>query len=503
MHPVKIFTASILFIYGSYALAEQTSGSGLQSQSMSFQTSYAQYKMPDGLAPLGVVSLEELVNFTPNWYGGIGLDNGVSGDHGGYFALNFEGGYQHPISGPVWADVGTKVGTGGGHQTPVETGLFYQPYAGLSYHFTYFNLGLDYSFVNFPSGSIQSSQAELVLTVPFNFDYADASLGGHIFDSTGSDLFLSRDYFALVGQGYFPASNVTNTSGAPDTDNFQLAGVEFGHYFTNQFFGFIQGTGAAHGHSNGYAAVLVGPGYQVPIMHSINLVGKLGVGSAGGAGVNTGGGFIAEPTLGLDFLMTPSLSAEIDGGYLTAPNGTLNAAVLSLMFKYCFDNAYLADTEDFSVPSQLTYQSWRMRVMNETYFNPERTNSNSTSPMQLANVNIDYSLNHYFYLTGQSAFAYSGGNVGGYFSGLMGVGVQVPIYHNIAVFAETLGGAAGGASLDIGDGALVEPLIGLNYQLSSSWGILTSVGRLVSLQGGFSSTVFNAGVSYSFSTLSN
>ncbi len=470
---------------------------------MSFQASYQQYNMPNGLAPLGVVSLEGLVNFTPYWYGGIGLDNGVSGDHGGYFALNFEGGYQHPVAGPIWLDLGSKVGSGGGSQTPVGTGLFYQPYAGLSYHFQAFNLGLDYSYINFPSGSIHSSQAELVLTVPFNFDDANADLAGSSFDGTNANLDFSQNYLALVGQGYFPASSVTNNSGAPDTDNFQLVGAEFGHYFTQNFFAFMQGTGAAHGHSNGYAAILVGPGYQVPIMYSVNLVGKLGLGSAGGAGINTGGGWIVEPTLGLDFFMTPAFSAEVDGGYLDAPDGTLKATTLTLLFKYHFDNAYLADNSSADAPSQWTYQGWRLRVMNETYFDPERSSSNSTEPMQLANVNIDYNLNSYFYVTGQTAFAYSGGNVGGYFSGLMGLGVQVPVYHDspVAVFAEALGGAAGGAGLDIGDGALVEPLVGLNYQFTSSWGAQTSVGRLMSLQGGFGSTVLNAGISYRLSTL--
>ena len=178
---------------------------------------------------------------------------------------------------------------------------------------------------------------------------------------------------------------------------------------------------------------------------------------------------------------------------------------MNLMFKYHFDNAYLADAGGATPTGQLKYQGWRLRVMNETYFDPDRTSSSSTSPIQLANVNIDYSLNHYFYLTGQTAFAYSGGNVGGYFSGLMGAGVQVPVYHNspVAVFAEALGGAAGGAGLDIGDGALVEPLAGINYQVTSSWGLQVSAGRLIALKGDFNSTVLNAGVSYSFATLSN
>ena len=503
MHPLKLLSASMFLVYASYALADNQEP--LQSQPMSFQMTYQQYNMPNGLQPLGTVTLEGLINFTPNWYGGIGMDNGVTGDHSGYFALNFEGGYQHPIYGPVWMDLGSKVGAGGGHQTPVGAGLYYQPYAGLSYHFQYFNLGVDYSYVNFPSGSIHSSQAELVLTVPFNFDYANADMTGNIFDTSGTNLMMSRDYFGVVGQGYFPASNVTNTSGAIDNGNIQLVGVEMGHYFTAHAFGFIQGTGAVHGHSNGYAAVIVGPGYEIPVLHSVNLVGKLGLGAGGGAGINTGGGFIVEPTLGLDFLMTPSFSAELDGGYLDAPGGTFDAAIMSLMLKYRFDNAYLADTGSSSVPGQLTYQGWRVRILNETYFNPERTNTSNNNPIQLANVNIDYNLNHYFYLTGQSAFAYSGYDVGGYFSGMIGAGVQLPLYHDspLSVFAEALGGAAGGAGLDIGDGAMAEPLIGLNYQVTSSWGLQASVGRLISLQGSFGSTVLNAGVTYRFSTLSH
>ena len=115
--------------------------------------------------------------------------------------------------------------------------------------------------------------------------------------------------------------------------------------------------------------------------------------------------------------------------------------------------------------------------------------------MQLLNVDFDYFIQKRWYATGQTAFAYSGKNTGGYFSGMLGAGGETPMFGNhFYGFGELLVGTGGGAGLDIGEGALYEPVAGLGYAVTSTTSVQLSVGRLMAFIGRFNSTVMNAEV---------
>ncbi|EKD70914.1 MAG: hypothetical protein ACD_46C00330G0001 [uncultured bacterium] len=202
--------------------------------------------------------------------------------------------------------------------------------------------------------------------------------------------------------------------------------------------------------------------------------------------------------------MTPKFGVELDAGYVNAPEGTFKAKEMSLLFKYYFSNAnfnYSSNPTDYLRTSDHgNFEAWRIRLFNETYLKP-RSNEGSINPtMQLINVNLDYFVQRYFYLTGQTAFAYKGQQTGGYFTGMLGLGGETPILfdNHVSLFAEMLVGTGGGAGLDIGDGALINPLVGINYKVNDAVGLQASVGRLIALKGQFQSTNFNLGLTYKF-----
>lgn len=461
-----------------------------------YRFSYEQIQIPN-TESMGVVGMHGLINFTPNWYGGLAVYGGVKGESGGYFALSLDQGYQHLLAGPVWWDIGNSVGTGGGTNTPVGGGLYIEPYAGLSWHFQRFNLGAYYSWIKFVNGGdIDSQQWLLSLSIPFNFDYMPFTDFGTTI-SSDTEITSADDlpnYFSLLGQAYFPHEGTRDLSNNINDGTVDFIGAEFGSMISSHTFLFGNITGAFHGQNNGYANAFLGGGWSYPVfIQQLHLITRLAVGTGGGGNVNTGGGFLYEPTLGVEYQFTPRYAAEGDVSYLSAPGGDFDAWVLTAALKYYLEPTYA--TNELS-----TYKGWRVRLSNETYFQPQNDTGGVNQDMQLINVNIDYWMTRYWYLTGQTAFAYQGENTGGYFSGLVGPGFQFPISVPLSFFIEGLVGTAGGAGLDIAEGALVEPLIGINYQWTDAFGLQLSVGQLIATDGGFNSTVLNVGASYSFAT---
>lgn len=482
----------------------------LYTQPLEVRLTFDRYKMPDNIATMGVIGIHALANFTPNWYGGIGFYGSISGQNGGYFALSLDGGYQHKITGPLWFDIGNNIGSGGGKNAPVGGGLYIQPHVGLSYHTKYFSIGPYYSYVNFFDGGIKSNQFGISLSLPTSASYADPSYYGISFVSkTDSPSFtLSKNYLAILGQLFIPKNGTTDTSGNVNDNNIKMVGIELGHFINKHALVFAQITGAFSGRINGFASALFGIGYQLPLAfnNNIKLAGKLGVGSAGGGNVETGGGFIIHPQLGLEYSFNKSLAASLYGGYLDAPKGDFKVKTIELGLKYYFTNTTLGNHDDDNFTNEIfTYHDWRIRLLNQTYFNPRANDGSSTPCIQLLNLNLDYYLNSYFYATGQTAFAYDGKGLatGGYFSGMLGMGLQTPKHTKLGFssFGEILFGTAGGIKLDIGSGALIEPILGINYQITPYWGLQASIGRLIALHGDFNTTTLNAGLTYKFALL--
>jgi hypothetical protein len=493
--------------------AENDSPVNLHTISMESRITYEQYQMPDKIQPLGVVGLHGLIDLTPWSYAGAGLYSAVNGESGGYFALALEGGIQHRLYQQLFFDGGIRVGGGGGRNTPVGGGLFYQPYLGLKYNLGNFRAGLYYSYINFVYGQIKSSHLGLELAVPITFNYATAyhiNSGLHYSDINFpliQYLGSSKNYIAAVGKIYFPNQGVTDNNGRIMNSHIGFLGIEAAHYFSQHVFVFFNMAGALHGRQNGYADELLGAGYRFPLLRSESWDGiiKLGAGSGGGGSINTGGGFIYSPMLGLEYHINPKLGVELNGGYVAAPSGNFKAKEASVLLKYYVSNAILQPvsrdtyhTTDAEKTS--SFQAWRIRVLHQTYLHPRSESGEINPTMQLLGLNFDYFISRYFYLTGQTAFAYKGKQTGGYFSGMIGVGGETPTFSNnhVNLFAEALGGAAGGAGLDIGEGALVEPLVGINYQANDALGFQASIGRLIAIKGQFKPTILNFGIIYKF-----
>ena len=460
---------------------------------VNYRLDYLQLRIPDQSPSLGLVGAHldiKPIQTAPWFYLGAGGYGAVRGQNSGFFALGLETGVQKNIKNNLSLETGIFLGTGGGHDlaSVIGNGGFIETHAGVLYNFGDFLLGPDLSHWQFFSGNIPHNQIMLTLIFPSDIfaKYPEALSKNN-----------NKNYFAMNINSEFPSNNSRDLSDNPMSDKLGLIGAEFGHYFNHSHqdssYLFLNMNGAVYGNQNGYAEALAGLGYQKYLTNKFSILTQMGAGSAGGGGVDTRGGLIIEPELGLEFDPNISYGIALMSGYLWTPDlsasSRYQAWVAGVHFKYYFDAL------DPSSNIHSGMQAWRVRVGDQWYTDPNRENTNAS--IQLLTIKLDGFFNTYFYLTGQTSFAYTG-DAAGYFSGMIGPGLQTNSYHRFRLYGEFLGGAAGGAGLDIGTGFLLEPLVGIRYDLNPSLGFYGSLGDTFSPNHSFSTPTIDFGVSGTF-----
>ncbi len=511
---MKLFSVTLLsLLVCANSYADTAPSSTINTLPITFRTDYQIINMPTGEKNFGLLGLHGLVHFNSWIYGGVGLYGATNGNENGFFALGLEGGVNHQIIGHWYGDAGIFVGAGGGHNlsASIGDGRFWEPHIGIQYQWTHFRTGISFSHLKFTQGNISSNQAMFTIDVPFDLTISserqNQALAALMAPNQMPSLLFTQNYVSVVGSTLLPKKGTLNNSGEVDDHWIGLTGVEAGHYFTQNSFGYLNFQGAAHGHDNGFASLVGGYGYRFNAFNSpdANLVGLLGAGSAGGGGINTGGGFVVNPQIGLQYLAWRPVGIELDGGYLWAPSSHYRAFTSQLQIQYYFDTASIDPTGALGQPlsAPVYLQGWRIRLGDQAYLNPQR-NDDSNANIQLFSAKADYFINDLWYLSGQTAFAYTG-DAAGYFSGLIGPGFQTPAFVGdwLHAYAELLGGAAGGAGLSLGEGAIIEPLVGLSADITPNIGVYASVGRTIAPGHSMNTTTLDAGFSYRFSTLTH
>jgi len=482
----------------------------LQQQPGFFRFSYDSIKMPYNISSMGLTGINYFADFTPNIYGGVGAYGAMTGSQGGFFTLGVGAGLHHTFPHHLVADLGMFVGGGGGRSSYVGGGLMLRPHVGIAYDFQWAQLGLHYSYIDFPTGKIHSQQVGVNLDIPFDFYYVRPQDVGHAlfhFDDihlfNGKFLQVQRNDFGLLLQAYRQNKGTRNVNGVIQDGTIGLVGAELDHYLTKNIFWSFKAGGAFRGVPNGYMDVLAGAGYHWPLgSYGFALVPQLQVGAGGGGNVNTGGGVILLPQLGIEWPMTKHFSGRLSSGYLWAPQGQLKAATLTAEVFYHLDMGTGSSTPADFV-SNYSVQNWRIQLLNQTYLAPQRTFTATTPSINLIAVQVDQLFTPYFFFSYQAASAYNGLHAGGYATGMIGPGIQTStlLGHRVQPFAELLVGAGGGGGLALSGGSLIEPVVGLRYLFTPSVGVQASVGQVKALQNNLNTSVINLGLTINFGSL--
>ncbi|MDC3035586.1 hypothetical protein OA075_01215 [Prochlorococcus sp. AH-736-B20] len=376
---------------------------------------------------------------------------------------------------------------------------------GLKYDFSWSALGLNYSYVDFPNGDISSDAITLSLDIPFTsptLNWEDDGLTvADYFGTDWENMSRHRSHLAARVRAYYPSSSSKTVSGGSFSDSLGLVGVDYSYFLNENWFATFETAGAASGGVGGYAELLAGIGYRLPLTKNdrLALLPALTIGGAGGGNVDTGGGFVARANLGLEYRFSSDLSMIMDGGYLTAPDGTFNTPYIGFNLAYVMES-FAKDQKGppLTETDVIKTNKWRFRPAHQWYFDAQRKGG-ALRNMQLLGGKIDWMGGDWWYLTGQGLSAYEGG-AGGYSEGLWGVGVQSPSWNNWYLYGEMLIGAGGGGGVDSGSALLYKPSIGLEYNLNDNFSLQTGIGKVISKEGNLNTNTLDFNLIWRFGT---
>ena len=467
--------------------------------------SFEEIEMPDAGEYLGLYSIGAYDRLNPWLYGGITLYGAATGRRGGFFTGGYTVGVEHKLIDNLNIDAGGYVGAGGGGAAAQGGGLMIRPHIGLKYDFSWSSLGLNYSFVDFPNGDISSDAIALSLDIPFTspiLNWEDDGLTAtDYFGANFSDVSRHRSHLAARVRAYYPSSDSKTTSGGSFDDSLGLVGVDYSYFLDENWFATFETAGAASGGVGGYAELLAGIGYRLPLTKDdrLALLPTLTIGGAGGGAVETGGGFVARANLGLEYRFTPDLSMIFDGGYLTAPDGKFDTPFVGFNLAYVMET-FAQDQKGAPLMENDLIQTnkWRFRPAHQWYFDAQRKGGFSRD-MQLLGGKIDWMVTDWWYFTGQGLSAYEGG-AGGYSEGHWGLGVLGPNWNNWQLYGEMLIGAGGGGGVDSGSALLYKPSIGLEYNLTDDFSLQTGMGKVISKEGNLDANTFDVSLVWRFGT---
>ncbi len=467
--------------------------------------SFEEINMPNAGEQMGLYSIGAYDQLNPWLYGGITLYGAASGRRGGFFTGGYTVGVERQLFDNFIFDAGGYVGAGGGGAAAQGGGLMIRPHVGFKYDFIWSKLGLNYTYVDFPNGNISSDAIALSLDFPFSsliLNLEDDGLTvADYFGVDWSNISRHRSHLAARVRRYSPASGSKTTSDRPLNNSLGLVGVEYSYFLNENWFTTFETAGAVSGGVGGYAELLAGIGYRLPLTNDdrLSLLPALTIGGAGGGSVETGGGFVARVNLGLEYRLSSDLSLIMDGGYLTAPDGNFDTPYLGLNLAYVMETFARDQKGDPLAENELIKTTkWRFRPAHQWYFDAQRKRGSSRD-MQLLGGKIDWMGGDWWYLTGQGLSAYGGG-AGGYSEGHWGVGILGPSWKNLRIYGEMLIGAGGGGGVDSGSALLFKPSVGLDYILNKDVSLQTGIGKVISKEGNLDANTLDISLIWRFGT---
>ena len=438
-----------------------------------------------------------------NWaYAGVGIYGAVTGERGGFFTLGVNAGIKKYFGEDFYIDTGFHFGGGGGAAAPDGGGAFILPHFNLGYDFNNFSINSGWSYVNFfDGGEIKGHQINVGIEIPLDYDYANYESLEKEFDfsvlkksewninSKRTSLMLHLNTLKING----------NTQGINNGKTIKLAGFELASYFTNNWFAFLKVDGAFDGIKAGYMDVFLGGGYQYSFnKNRTKLLAKFGAGAGGGGGIDSQGGFLIYPDLSIEQRIFNDIFLSINKGFVMSPNSHFYTSSFGVGLKYYVErNGIITDKSLTSGK----FKGLEVIMKHDLYFNANR-DSNPIEDLHQISLQINLNINKNIYLAGQTSFA-NFGNAGAYAEGLVGLGLKTnPILNNnITVFAQALGGAAGGGDISTGEGLIIKPSTGFNYKLNNTLSFRGAAGYVKAKGGNLSSTFVNFGLKYHISFL--
>ncbi|MGY5353399.1 hypothetical protein [Wenyingzhuangia sp. IMCC45467] len=526
----KLFFWCFLCLYFQGIAQENNSLSSLKKYSLQkkLRLNYIPVSMSKNIAnangtDMDLGGVHYLIPLSKQFYGGINTHAALFGDQGGLFTLGFELGYNQKLFSDIYLDANLDFGGGGGYRSLINKGAYINPNIGLAYHFPKLNIGLQYSHFNFYTGRIKSNALSVYVEIPTAINVAKYQKSHQTYkvdkNSPWNKPFTKGGFMVKFDQ-FFPFGGTKKDIEQNSellTNTLYLIGFEYQKYLSENSFVFIHTDAIYKGLEAGFMDIFGGFGYEPIQTKYIDVFTKLALGASGGR-IQAEGGATIYPTFGLDFKISNHFTLSTHAGYVRALDGDFEAYALGTGLRYISKTGgtYSKFTQNEKAKKVKT-QGIRVSAQHQTYFKLQRFERENRGPidLHLLALQLNYNLTPYFYLAGQTAFAYEATylkdnsrnkiGAGGYADGMVGLGFYSPIFakEKLQLFAEAFIGAGGGAGIDTGEGIITKVKVGSYIRINHYLSVLISGGKVISPTTSLNSNNINLGLSIDFSTLTS
>lgn len=252
------------------------------------------------------------------------------GDADGYAELLGGMGYRYPVTDRIALQARLGAGAAGGGAIDTGGGFIYKANLGAEVAMTdTLSLGLDYGIIDAPDGTFEAEMARI--TLRYGLEMAAVSTTPSRLGP--EDVSPGKWALRLSHVTYLSDPTLRKDAGGGDVN---LIAMKADRMLSDHFYLTGQAAVAYEGDAGGYATGLFGIGYNHMLSDRLAIRAELLAGSAGGGGINTGGG-IVQPMAGLTWKLTKNLDFALMAGKLRSMRGDLDTTVLDAGLVYRFN----------------------------------------------------------------------------------------------------------------------------------------------------------------------
>ena len=453
-----------------------------------------------GDAPIDLLGFHVLGKVRDGIYLGAGVyAPHVEGEYGGFMAFDVGAHLRYRLAGPWLATADLSAGGGGGGRSVEQskvlsgTGGFVKASVGLAYDLGAVALGVGATRMKFRQSRIDSTQANVVVTIPYT--YLSGSFARH-----GETLSAVDDRRAAreMGRSMLTVS-LDNLRQIDPQGSFKgtlrTADLQYSHFFAPDRYWFAA-LGVGYRGRPIYNQMLGGVGQRLRLTSNLTLAGQIGVGSGGYAPevIDTGPGLLVYPKVQLEYALTRDLGLAVSAGHLSAPKATSRNHTYAVALVQHLRAGAGGSAGSAEAPA--TWRGFRGSLFQQTEFDL-RYQGIERGNLRMIGVQIDTPLGGRWYLPLQAAVAtneYLG--YPGYGELLAGLGVQTRAGpgDRLQGFGQLMAGAnVHGLGLKAGGG--------LRVLLDERLSLHVAVGRIETRGSGgrkFSAASLGFGLDYRF-----
>jgi hypothetical protein len=301
------------------------------------------------------------------------------------------------------------------------TGGFVRGSVGLAYDLGSFAVGASATRMKFMRSAIDSTQANVFVTIPYTYLTGDFGRHGEVLSAADDQRAASE-----MGENMLTVTLDNFRQIDPQGSNkgtVRTADLQYSHFFAPDAYWFAA-LGVGYSGLPIYNQMLGGVGGRLRLSRDLSLYGQVGLGSGGYAPelIDTGPGLLVYPKLALEYALTRSLGLGLSVGYLAAPKASSRNQTYGLALT---QHLRSGAAEGGGTPGDAaTWRGFRVSLFQQTEFNVhyrgiERDN------LQLIGIQVDTPLGGAWYLPVQAAVAYTDYlGYPGYGEVLAGLGLQ-------------------------------------------------------------------------------